>query len=93
MTTDLLTSMDEALEERKAIMIESNVPDAIAMADDDRHRCEVKSVIRRCFPDGNSAAEYFKLVEQKRGKESADKLRDDCRVAWKQRQIEMAGQV
>lgn len=89
---DLLTSMDEALEERKAIMIESNVPDAIGMAEDDRHRCEVKSVIRRCFPDGKRAAEYFDLVEQKRGKGPADKLREDCRVAWKQRQIDVVGQ-
>ena len=89
---DLLTSMDEALEERKAIMIESNVPDAIGMAEDDRHRCEVKSVIRRFFPDGQRASEYFALVEKKRGKAQADKLRDDCRALWKQRQIEMAGQ-
>lgn len=89
---DLLLSMEEALEERKSIMIDSNVPDAIAMAEDDRHRCEVKSVINRCYPDGKRAAEYFSLVEKKRGKGPADKLRDDCRVAWKLRQQELAGQ-
>ena len=89
---DILASMDEALEERKAIMIESNVPDAIGMAEDDRHRCEVKSVIRRFFPDGNAAAEYFALVEKKRGKPAADRLRNDVRVAWRQRRIDEAGQ-
>ena len=89
---DILASMDEALEERKAIMIESNVPDAIGMAEDDRHRCEVKSVIRRFFPDGQRASEYFALVEKKRGKGPADKLRADCRVAWKQHQTDLMGQ-
>ncbi len=92
MIADLLASMDEALEERKAIMIESNVPDAIGMAEDDRHRCEVKSVIRRFFPDGQAAAGYFSEVEKKRGKGPADKLRTDCRVAWKQHQADLAGQ-
>ena len=87
--SDLLASMDEALEERKCIMLESNVPGAIGMAEDDRHRCEVKSVIRRFFPDGQRAAEYFAAVEKKRGKGSADKLRDDCRAAWKQHKIDL----
>ena len=92
MTSDLLASMDEAIEERKAIMIESNVHDAIGAAEDDRHRCEVKSVIRRFFPDGQRAAEYFSLVEKKRGKGPADRLRSDCRVAWKQHQTDLMGQ-
>lgn len=89
---DLLLSMEEALEERKSIMIDSNVPDAIAMAEDDRHRCEVKSVINRCYPDGQRASEYFALVEKKRGKGPADKLRADCRVAWKRHQTDLMGQ-
>ena len=92
MIADLLASMEEALEERKSIMIESNVPDAIGMAEDDRHRCEVKSVIRRFYPDGQAAAEYFAAVEKKRGKGPADKLRADCRVAWKQHQTDLMGQ-
>ena len=92
MPSDLLASMDEALEERKAIMIESNVPDAIGMAEDDRHRCEVRSVLRRFYPDGQAAAEYFAAVEKKRGKGPADKLRADCRVAWKQHQADLMGQ-
>lgn len=89
---DILASMDEALEERKAIMIESNVPDAIGMAEDDRHRCEVRSVLRRYYPRGQEAAAYIELVEKKRGKPAADRLRNDVRVAWRQRRIDEAGQ-
>jgi len=80
---DLFTSHEEAREERAAIMADSG----LTATADDLHRCEVSSVIRRCFPDGNKAAEYFALVEKKRGKEPADRLRDDCRVEWK-REIE-----
>lgn len=90
--TDLFASMTEHQAERLAIMQESNVPDAVVAAEDDRHRCEVKSVIRRFYPDGQAAAEYFAAVEKKRGKGPADKLRADCRVAWKQRRIDEAGQ-
>ena len=90
--TDLFASMTEHQAERLAIMQESNVPDAVVAADDDRHRCEVKSVIRRFFPDGQRASEYFALVEKKRGKGPADKLRADCRVAWKQHQTDLMGQ-
>ena len=39
--------------------------------------------MRAFYPDGKKAADYFDLVESKRGKESADKLRQDCRVEWK----------
>ena len=90
--TDLFASMTEHQAERLAIMQESNVPDAVVAADDDRHRCEVKSVIRRFFPDGQGASEYFALVEKKRGKPAADRLRNDVRVAWRQRRIDEAGQ-
>ena len=91
---DLLKSMQEHAAERLAIMHESGVPDAVIHADDDLLRCEVKSVMRRFFPDGAAAAEYFKLVESKRGKPAADKLRDASRQAWKARKISdsMAGQ-
>jgi hypothetical protein len=81
--TDLFASMQEAITERKAIM----GADGIAFDEAERHRCEVSWVMRAFYPDGNKAADYFKLVEQKRGKESADKLRQDCRVEWKQWKI------
>lgn len=90
---DLLKSMQEHAAERLAIMQESGVPDAVINADDDLLRCEVKSVMRRFFPNGVAAAEYFKRVEAKRGKQAADKLRDASREAWKVRKAadSMAG--
>lgn len=56
------------------------------------HNCEVRSVIRRFFPDGTKASEYFELVEKRRGKDAADKLRSDCRIAWKNHQTDLIGQ-
>jgi len=89
--SDLLASMDEHYAERLAIMQESGVPDAVVAADDDRHRCEVRSVLRRYYPRGQEAAAYIELVEKKRGKPAADRLRNDVRVAWRQRRIDEAG--
>ena len=89
---DLFTTIEEAADERQAIMEESGQPhEAIAA---ELFRCEVQSVIRKCYPDGNKAAEYFVMVEAKRGNEATDKLRDSCREAWKAKRIEdsMAGQ-
>lgn len=89
---DLFATIEEAADERIAIMEEAGQPhEAIAA---ELFRCEVQSVIRKCYPDGNAAAEYFVMVEAKRGKESADKLRQACREAWKARKIadSMAGQ-
>jgi len=101
---DLLKSMQEHAAERLAIMQESGVTDAVIHADDDLLRCEVKSVIRRYYPTlfdrqsikeaGEKIEAYCKLVESKRGKVAADKLRDASREAWKARKIadSMAGQ-
>ena len=79
--TDLFSSMEESTAEREAI----KAADGIPFDEAERHRCEVSWCIRAFYPDGKKAADYFKLVEQKRGKGPADKLRDDCRVAWKVR--------
>lgn len=89
---DLFDSMTEHHAERQAIMIESNVPDASLLAADDLHKCEIKAVMRRCYPDGKKAAEYFELVESKRGHLAAQRLRDDVREEWKKRRVELAGQ-
>lgn len=89
---DLLTSMEEAREERIGIMMDSKVPNAIEAASDDLHKCEIKAVIRQCYPNGNKAAEYFNGVEKSRGKAAADRLRNDVRTEWKRRKIEEAGQ-
>lgn len=88
---DLFESMQEHAAERLAIMQESGVPDAVIAAGDDLFRCEVKSIIRRFYPDANKAAEYFDLVEKKRGKTAADMLRDGCRAEWKARQAQDRG--
>ncbi len=89
--TDLFESMTEHHAERLAIMQESGVENAEQLAAEDLHRCEIEAVMRQCYPDGEKAAEYFRLVEKSRGKSSADRLRDDVRAAWKQRRIEEAG--
>lgn len=90
--TDLFDSMTEHHAERLAIMQESGVPDPVAAAAEDMHRCEVKAVMRKFYPDGNKAAEYFEQVEKKRGHLAAQRLRDDVRAEWKKRLIEEAGQ-
>ena len=84
--TDLFATIEEAADERQAIMEESGQSAESIAAE--LFRCEVQSVIRKCYPDGNAAAEYFVMVEAKRGTESADKLRNACRVAWKAKRIE-----
>ena len=90
--TDLFESMTEHHAERLAIMQESSVPNAAESALDDLHRCEINAVMRQCFPDGTKAAEYFEVVEKKRGHLAAQRLRDDVRAEWKKRLIEEAGQ-
>lgn len=89
---DLFDSMQEHQAERMAIMQESGVPDAAEKAADDLHRHEIASVIRKYFPNGKAAADYFDLVEKHRGKAPAEKLRADCRIAWKQHAIDLQGQ-
>ena len=75
---DLLTSIQEAKDERQAIQM----ADEITTTADELHRCEVITVVRRYFPDGDPKP-FFADVEKKRGKESADRLRNDCRTLWK----------
>jgi hypothetical protein len=80
--TDLFASMEESAEERISIQ----AADSIAIDfETERHRCEVSWVIRTFYPDGKAAADYLNLVETKRGKTMADKLRADCREQWKKR--------
>lgn len=74
---DLLSSIQEAKDERIAIQM----ADGIETTAEELHRCEVQSVIRRYFPDGDPKP-FFSEVEKKRGKEVTDKLRSDCREAW-----------
>lgn len=75
--TDLFASIQEAKDERQAIQM----ADGIETTQEELHRCEVQSVIRRYFPNGDPKP-FFADVEKFRGKEAADKLRADCRKAW-----------
>lgn len=84
----MLISMEEAAEERIAIQ----AADSLESHEDERHRCEVSWCIRAFYPSANKAKEYFDLVEKKRGKEAADKLRADCRIAWKKHAEKIASQ-
>lgn len=85
---DLLQSIAEAKEVRQAIQM----ADGITTTSDELHQFEIKAVMRQCYPDGNKAAEYFELVEKKRGHLAAQRLRDDVRAEWKKRRIEETGQ-
>ena len=85
---DLFTSIEEAKDERQAIQM----ADGITTTSDELHLCEIKAVMRQCYPDGDKAKEYFELVEKKRGHLAAQRLRDDVRAEWKKRRVEMAGQ-
>lgn len=89
--TDLFESMAEHHAERLAIMQESGIPTAVEDAATDFFRCEVKAVMRQCYPDGKKAAGYFNEVERRRGKDQADKLRDAVRAEWKKRNLETGG--
>jgi hypothetical protein len=78
--TDLFDSIEEAKDERRAIQMADGIETTIA----ELHRCEVITVVRRYFPDGDPKP-FFADVEKKRGKEAADKLRADCRKEWASR--------
>jgi hypothetical protein len=77
---DLFASIEEAKDERQAIQM----ADGITTTQDELHRCEVIGIVNRYFPHGDPKP-FFAEVEKKRGKESADKLRADCRVEWAKR--------
>ena len=79
---DLLESIEDGRVERLAIMAEAGVENPAEAAALDMHSCEVRSVIRMYYPNGRAAAAYFDGVEKARGKEAADKLRNDVRAAW-----------
>ena len=48
-----------------------------------RHECEVRDCIKRFYPRGAAMAAHLELVEKRRGKLAADRLREDVRAAWK----------
>lgn len=75
------------------VWLMKNVQNPVESAADDLFAAEVKSCMRRYYPNkGNEAAAYFEEVEKKRGIGPATRLRDAVREAWKARRIEEAGQ-
>lgn len=74
---DLLESIQEAKDERQAIQMADNITTTV----EELHRCEVTGIVRRYFPHGDPSP-FFEMVESKRGKAAAEKLRTDCRSAW-----------
>ena len=85
---DLFANFEESRKEREAIMIESNVPNAIESAAVDRHECEVRDMIRRFYPHRVEVMKaFFADVEFHRGKAAAEKLRADTRKAWAERKL------
>ena len=50
-----------------------------------RHECECMDVVKRHYPDGGAINAHFAEIEKKRGKEAADRLRNDCREFWAER--------
>ena len=75
---DLLTSIQESKDERQAIQM----ADGITTTADELHRCEVITVVRRYFPNGDPKP-FFADVEKFRGKFAAERLRNDCRTLWR----------
>lgn len=83
---DLFASFEEAKEERIGIMEDSGIKDALRLAETDRHRCEISTLIRRHYPeDSDGLKAFFVDVEKHRGKEAAKRLIEDCRSAWRDR--------
>jgi len=50
--------------------------------EEERHRCEVRMVIKWRMQDRNKAMEYLQDVAKKRGQDSADRLRKDSAEQW-----------
>lgn len=50
--------------------------------EEERHRCEVRQVLRWRTEDRSKALEYLSKVRQKRGDMAADKLEKDVRAQW-----------
>ncbi len=83
---DLFDNIEEAREERAAIMADSGIANPDQAAAVDLHPYEVRDVILRFFPDGDPTP-YFDKVKEKRGNDAAERLIADCREAWR-REIE-----
>ena len=50
--------------------------------EEERHRCEVRQVLRWRVQDRNKAINYIELVRKKRGDKMADSLHKDLADQW-----------
>lgn len=50
--------------------------------EEERHRCEVRQVLRWRAQDRNKAVEYLSKVRDRRGDSTANRLTEDCRTQW-----------
>jgi hypothetical protein len=50
--------------------------------EEERHRCEVRQVLRWRTEDRNKAIDYLGRVRKARGDAAADKLARDCKEQW-----------
>ncbi len=50
--------------------------------EEERHRCEVRQVLKWRAQDRNKAMDYLLAVEKRRGDVAANKLRNDSRIQW-----------
>ena len=50
--------------------------------EEERHRCEVRQILRWRAQDKTMAMEYLSKVRQKRGDKATSKLQKDCTEQW-----------
>ena len=50
--------------------------------EEERHRCEVRQVLRWRAQDRSTAINYLAKVRKARGDTAADRLTEDCRTQW-----------
>lgn len=49
---------------------------------DDRHRCEVRHVLKLRCESLERSQKFLDAAEKRRGKEAVQQLRDDCSAQW-----------
>lgn len=50
--------------------------------EEERHRCEVRQVLKWRAQDRNKAIDYIELVRKRRGDKMADKLHKEAAEQW-----------
>lgn len=50
--------------------------------EEERHRCEVRQILRWRLQDRNKAIDYIELVRKKRGDAAANRLHKDAADQW-----------